>query len=477
MRLYPILLSAALLISAISSSAADNSEPPKAQPIPRRSNYLLLDSRVVADAENARLAVGSVKKHPSNPLFAETLPWEVRFDNLYANVLYDAEAGLYKCWYGPFIVDPACEKVPRDKREPGKYIPTLRATGKRRTMGVAYATSRDGIRWKKPRMDIRLWNEKRKTNLVEIGPHGAGIFYDRRDPDPKRCYKMFFKEEDDVCVAFSPDGLHWSELKRCPEIDAAADTHNNAIWVPELNRYTGITRLWKGGQRVVGRTESTDFLDWTKAEEVLRGTKPLQVYAMPVFRYEGVYLGLPVIFDTNRDRTHTELAWSPDTIRWHRIDPGTPLIPNGPRRGDYDWGCVYAADAPVVLENEIRLYYGASNGPHTDWRDGFLALATLPPDGFAGYVCADTDKPTVVRSAPVSALGNTLCVSGHITGELRIRVSDESDAEIAKSKPISGEMVNRTVPFGNGFDFESLEGPVQLEFEWTGGRVNSFRFR
>ena len=77
------------------------------------------------------------------------------------------------------------------------------------------------------------------------------------------------------------------------QIDAAADTHNNAFWDPSLRQYVGITRLWRDGQRVVGRTVSADCRMWTKADEVLRGLeRHLQTYAMPVFRYAGVYLGL-----------------------------------------------------------------------------------------------------------------------------------------------------------------------------------------
>lgn len=471
---FSSILFIALLLTVARSLADGAQEASERRILPPRSKYLLLDSRVIDIVENARLAVGTVKKHPANPLFGEELPWEVRFDNLYANVLHDAEEGFYKCWYSPFIVDPAYETVPRDQREPGMYIPALRSTGRDRTMGVAYATSRDGISWEKPKMDVRLWNKTEKTNLVEIGPHGAGVFKDAHDSDPKRRYKMFFKEGNDVCVAFSSDGIRWSEPVPCPEIDAAADTHNNAIWVPELNRYTGITRLWEGGQRVVGGTESADFLKWTKAREVLRGSPELQVYAMPVFRYADVYLGLPVIFNPKTDRSHTELAWSPDTLTWHRIEPGTPLIPTGSDRNDYDWGCVYAADAPVVLEDEIRLYYGASNGAHTDWRDGFLALATLPVDGFAGYVPADAAKPALVRSRIVQPTGADLYVSGDVGG-LRIRVLDETGKPLAKSAPLSGNLIDRKVTFPEDTDIAAR--PVRFEFEWNAGRLDSFAIR
>ncbi len=44
---------------------------------------LLLDSRVIDRVENAVLRVGKVQKHPSNSLFGEDKPWEVRVDNMY----------------------------------------------------------------------------------------------------------------------------------------------------------------------------------------------------------------------------------------------------------------------------------------------------------------------------------------------------------------------------------------------------------
>ena len=100
---------------------------------------------------------------------------------------------------------------------------------------------------------------------------------------------------------------------------------------------------------------------------------------MPIFYHGGVYLGLVAIHDQEEDRVWTELTWSPDTKEWHRILPGTPLIPNSEVEGEYDWGCAYPAAYPVFLEDEIRLYYGASDGLHGGWRNGFLSMATLRP--------------------------------------------------------------------------------------------------
>ena len=62
--------------------------------------HLVLDARVIDRSDNARLSVMAAAKSAANPLFGEDRPWEMRFDNLYPNVLWDAEEELYKCWYG-----------------------------------------------------------------------------------------------------------------------------------------------------------------------------------------------------------------------------------------------------------------------------------------------------------------------------------------------------------------------------------------
>jgi len=415
-RLAVVTIGCALFVPAVAAAA----EPTDAPAPPARATYLLLDDRLVDRTDNARLAVGTVTKHPANPLFKEDKPWEPRFDNLYANVLYDREEHIYKCWYSPFLVDKAAAETPRERRAKVPYRP------RGREMGVCYATSTDGLAWEKPALGLVAFEGSKANNLVARGPHGAGVLKDAREADPARRYKMFYKGRG-MGVRFSPDGLRWGDEVRCPAIAARGDTHNNAFWCPELERYVGITRL-VDGQRLVGRTESPDFLAWTKAVEVLRGDKANQAYAMPVFRHAGVYLGLVMVFRPQPNRVHCELSWSPDTATWRRIDRGTPLIPLSEEKGAYDWGCAYAAACPVVLENEIRLYYGASNGTHNGWRDGFLALATLRPDGFAGWEPEDPNKPAVVLTHPVRCTGKALWLTADVArgGSVKVTLLDKA---------------------------------------------------
>ena len=78
------------------------------------------------------------------------------------------------------------------------------------------------------------------------------------------------------------------------------------------------------------------------------------------------------------------LCWN--LYRAYRCARPSPPIPFSEEPLDYDYGCVYASASPVFLKNEIRLYSGGSDWLHFGWRKGRLALATLRPDGFAGYV-------------------------------------------------------------------------------------------
>jgi len=447
----------------------------------KRNKYLLLDSSIIEMVENAKLTVGTVKKHSSNPLFREDKPWEPRFDNLYANVIYDEQEKLYKCWYSPFIIDESTTNTPqRDRVNGGKFRYQGKHTGRRREMGICYAVSRDGIRWEKPNLGVVEFEGSKENNLVWRGPHGSGIFKDPRDPNPKRRYKAFFKGKL-ISVGFSPDGIHWSDAIECPEANVRGDTHNNAFWAPTLDEYVGITRTWaKPRGRQVARTSSKDFLKWTRAEVVLEGIENhLQTYAMPVFYYAGVYIGLPAIYNSDADRTHTELAWSADTVNWHRIDPGMPLIANSTEKGQYDWGTAYAAAYPVFLKDEIRLYYGGCDDKHFGWRNGYFCLATLRPDGFAGYEQISEDTSAFVATTSVLCTGQALSLSADVQedGFVRTRLLDNSGEELASSQPVRQTVIDTKVEWRSEFTTKTLKGKtIRIEFEFRNAKLFSFSF-
>jgi hypothetical protein len=469
-RLLPL---AACAVAAAQPAA---SQPGSADPLAPRTRWLLLDSRIIEEARNARLAIGPARKDPANPLLVEERPWEPRFDNLYANVLYDAQERIYKCWYSPFIIDEAVTRTPPARRRTLGYLDALH--GNDRYMGVCYAWSRDGLAWTRPDLSLIDFKGSRSNNIVLRGVHGAGIFRDDHDTDPARRYKLFGKTGEDrepMGVAFSPDGLHWSAPVGCPEIGAAGDTHNNAFWDDRLQAYVGMTRLWNG-QRVVGRTVSRDFFHWSRAEIVLAGTPERQLYAMPTFTYAGIYLGLPMILDARTDVVDCELAWSPDGVRFERVCPGESLIPRGPN-GSFDDGCVFAAACPVTVQDEIRLYYAGSDDTHGSWRKGGFGLAHLRPDGFAGYEPRDAGEVGFITTRPLRLTG-TLSVNADAgEGTIVVEALGAGSDVLAISQPIRGDSARIPVAWTSPDAAALLRGhAARLRFRLRSARLYSFSF-
>ncbi len=467
--LHRLLIVAVAGASFTNLSAADPANADSSNTGSLRTRYLVLDSRIIADTQNAKLTPGTVSKHAENPLFGEDKPWEKRFDNLYGNVIFDHDEKIYKCWYSPFIVDHSSRGLTQQERDSKRYRPP-----RNREMGICYATSKDGITWHKPSLGLVEFEGSTANNLVLRGPHGAGITKDSHDPDPSKRYKMILQG---VSTSFSADGLNWSKPKKIQGIGKiAGDTHNNLFWDPADRSYVGITRTWGDLGRQVTRLQSSDFDTWENTGVVLEATeKSLQPYAMPVFFHGGVYLGLVAIHAQRPvDRVWTELAWSPDSKQWNRIAPGQPLIPCSETVLDYDYGCVYACAYPVFLENQIRLYYGGSDYYHYGWRSGNLSLATLRPDGFAGYEQQATDKPAIIKTKDIPYAGKTPRVTADVSpgGSITVSVTDPDGRPIGSPITITKTVTDDPLPLPQGIDATA----IKLVFELKNAKIYGFSF-
>lgn len=457
------------------------------------STHLLLNSRLIAATQKAKLELGTVQKHPANPLFVEEgfadrpKRWEARLDNVYPSVIYDEDEGLFKCWYKSFIYDgpsnhTALAQRPRQPYRQGK-----------REEGLLYAVSADGIHWEKPALNIIEFEGSSANNLVmrrrTHGLHAGGVLKDGRDPDRARRYKFIHRNASArrMATCFSADGLHWSQPLPWPQHDAVGDCHNNAIWSPELGRYLCVTRGWSDGVRTVLRSESADFVNWSRPVEILRGADAQdQIYSMPIGRYGELYIGLPAVFHkgddkaANWDTVDTELAFSADSVHWERICPGQPLIPRGGGcypDGAYDCGCVYAA-APLLRDGAVLIYYGGSNGLHNNWREGSLNLATLPIDRFAGYAPANARDMARLETTPLQLTGERATLNAEVepSGSIRAALLD------AGGGAVSGFGLEDCLPIYTGGarcqlrwrerDLAELAGqPVRLAFEYQKAKL------
>ena len=509
----PIITLLLCTVGVLGHAEPAKSADPGALPI--REKYLLLDSRVIERVENAMLRVGTVTKHPANPLLRDELPWEPEAGNMYPNVVFDETEQLYKMWYetsnspimdgyetwinditpGSLAPDMFHETAVR----PGPSGRKWRLMKENLSQGnctLLYAVSKDGIRWEKPALDVYRYKGK-PTNIVVLRTHGTGVFRDAHDPDPKRRYKIINSGPvpgGRPHVAFSPNGITWSDNVDT-KVTAAADTHNNAFWAPDLNRYVGITRGWGegalgwnlpdplpwkkmagSGVRTVVRIESEDFVHWTQPVEVLRGPANAQTHDLHVFYHAGVYLGLSGILGVGPDkhRVQTELAWSPDSKIWNRIDEGTAMIPLGEKPGDYDWGCIFAASSPVVLKNEIRIYYCGSPAAMGRNPNKGQCLATLRPDGWAGYTSKDELQPAVVLTKPLACNGKTLRLTADIGegGSVKVTVLDAAGTVVAE-----GRSITTTVTAGVAAELAGHQGQaIRVRLELRKAKVYALAF-
>ena len=431
--------------------------------------HLLLDSRVVANSRNARLTPVAVEKESQNPLLVEDRPWEVRFDNTYPNVLREPD-GLWRMWYNPFIIDDVTVSTPADVKARSPYRPRE----DQREMGVCYAESSDGIAWTKPELGLVEFNGSTANNLVMRDMHGGGVMRDGVELDPDRRYKSLLQEG----AASSPDGFHWTRIE-AHGIGAVGDTHNNVIRHTTSGNLVGFTRLWDGGQRVVGRTETADFERWSPAEPIMQALPDephRQTYTLIPFAVHSVYVGFVMILDTETDVVDCELAWSPDTVEWHRIAPGEPIIPRG-SEGSFDWGCVYAAACPVPDGGDVRLYYSGGDDTHMSWRKAAIGLARTRRDRYAGMAPVDIGESAVVETAPVACTGGALRVNADaVDGSVRVGILDSESHTIAACRPIEADVLDGAMTWSGGDLAPFVGNTVRLVFEVRDASLYGFSF-
>ena len=245
---------------------------------------------------------------------------------------------------------------------------------------------------------------------------------------PERRYKLVAhhgfedKARNGLFGLFSPDGLRWDVTER-PLLPGAGDRHG-ALKDPVTGEYVVFTRSprFKARargrddpdsaplpyKRIVGRTASRDFVNWSPFRTVLRNddfdAPGTQFYSISPFRYGNRLLAFVDVYDTDVERMWVTLASSVDGIHWHRPLRGQPLLELGPE-GRWDDTWVNVTNNPPVPEGDaLRFWYvGRTTGHGLGTRTGALGSFLLTRDRFAGLT-AGRATGTIV-TAPVAGAG------------------------------------------------------------------------
>lgn len=370
--------------------------------------------------------------------------------------------------------------------------------------------SRDGLHW----------TPGPKTNMrIDMA------VYDPRESDPLRRFKAPLLNEG---FAVSADGVLWTKLD-VAKIGSSDEGNFSFDAEGGLFLHT-VKRSGKHGRSVALAT-SQDFRTWTdfglvfqaddsdqqrgkqniearRADKTLEQTlyddpkvHRVDVYNMGVFRYEGMYLGLPAMFHStgpvpnypNTDGFHlVELACSRDLKEWRRLGDRQPFI--GTSRvdsGAYDLTQILPPSAPVVRDDELWFYYTGLKwrssfnyigtypaGEHVpipgrDRDGGAVCLAVLRRDGFVSLDAGENEGSLLTQPFTLQASKLYVNVDAH-QGELHAEVCNKEGQTLAKSEVVRGDFPRVEIRWPQGRLVDLKDQPVSLRFTLRNASLYSY---
>jgi len=444
--------------------------PPAVIPIDV-GRQLFVDGFLIEETTLAR-TFHSAEYYAENPVLTADKPWEQE-DGPTAMVFsdgvwYDPQDGLFKMWYM------------------GGYC-----------RSTCYATSRDGIHWEKPSLDVRPG-----TNIVQPGDRdSATVWLDLREPNAKRRYKLFRTHRDAgwrVSVYFSADGIHWGEpvVGSGPCGDRTTVFYNpfRDVWVYSLRASApGMgrsRRYWENPDVIAGaRWEANEAPLWIGADRLDQPREDLkttpQLYNLDAVAYESLLLGLFTIWrgqpDDRAKPNEVCLGFSRDGFHWDRPSHEA-FVPVSERQGDWNWGNVQSAGGGcLVVGDKLYFYVSGRAGVPGSRTSGVCStgLATLRRDGFASMDAGHNEGTLTTRPVRFSGKHLFVNVDGD-EGELRVEVLDEGGDVVPRLSrrncvPIRADNTLQPVKWRRVKDLSRLAGrAVRFRFHLTNGRLYSF---
>ncbi|MAE60852.1 MAG: hypothetical protein CMJ49_05775 [Planctomycetaceae bacterium] len=496
--------------------------------------HLVLDQHTIADRYRLRRRVHEPKREAGGPVLTVEKPWEG--DSLSVNsVMYDADRGRYRMWYN------VLDSVVSDERW-SKHPDSLEGNiGEPQPGYLCYAESEDGVHWDRPGLGI-YEHEAGANNICFKGysfVQGCSVCYRPDAPADERYVLVnldwFSVTSGGVSLAYSSDGIHWAYREERPVIFGESDTLNNMVFNAERGVHMLYMRGWhsaaigwigdwvggpgrpmsrkaddrdlnlrrrhasehpdqprleylvkygsiKNERRRVTYSESRDLKEWSEPQIIISPDEldVSDLYGMCVFRYGDYYLGQLWVHDDDEWETiEMELAFSRDGVAWSRL-PDRPTFIRRGAPGEADGFMVLSAQAPVVVGDDIYVYWTGHDRPHDagNWLDGapaglenggkpVVCRGRLRMDGFVSLradrrLGALVTRPFVLESDRI--LINAAAYGGEIFAELT-----EPDAEDVRGKAVAGlgaddfdvfrgDDIGHALSWGGRSDLSALKG-------------------
>lgn len=433
-------------------------------------------------------------------------------------------------------------------------------------IGSALATSTDGLHWKRPELGLIEIGGSRANNRFAVEPDlkwgnnkFMDVVYDPHDPDRSRRYKGLLGATNRRPVV-STDGVNWRRL----DVPPIQSSDESTLVYDELRkRHIAIVKSSTRFGRSAFVTFSEDFETWSQPrlcfntderdqelalERIQKrladpnmqnplfndphpktGWQPpgfdsgigksriptwrAETYSCAVFPYEGVYIGLPLIYyptgpalpqrnnTVGYNEIHLAVSRDPQLRRenWVRLGNREPFIATSGLDqglvGNFDRQQLGVCNRPLVMGDELWFYYSGAKGrtpPYKMWPDGTVrnqqnltpeenadfddgwiatCLARLRLDGFVSLT-AD-DKAGQLITKPFVATGDRLLlnVDVHDGGEVRVEVVGKD------GKPIRGFDLSSSVRLRDDDVDQSVEWRDKADWRQLVGKTVSLRIQ
>ena len=389
--------------------------------------------------------------------------------------------------------------------------------------------SDDGIRWEIPDLTetVPLPDRRYPNQVLPVDErfYEWCHYVDERAEDPQERLKGLAVKDGKTTLWTSPDGLAWRRVEGVDWRPGAPDAPSNAFWNELRQSYVLIARyaradprsydaLWNEVSQIDGLvahrrvnptprryavSETKDWRTFSEPEVAVMCDaldSPLaEAYGMPVFPYEGIYIGLlwihhtvPYSADDPRTlgkywqgKTDCQLTYSYNGWHFQRT-LREPFMPNAPT-GELGAGTMRPISMIVDDEQTIRIYSSASkveHGYHIRGTDlGAILMHRLRLDGFVYLESAG--GPGILGTGPLvwrSGEPRLNVQSGH---EVRVQVTDIQGKTIegysfADCEPFIGDELFWEPRWKNGVRMANLgRRLLRLEISLENARIYAIR--
>lgn len=400
--------------------------------------------------------------------------------------------------------------------------------------GIALATSRDGLHWERPQLDVSPGENRVLPFQKGWELSGFSVALDQLTKDPAQRFKMLAyhryhnrfpgdkgEENPPAKMYVSADGIHWGEPQfvKCFTGDNVSMFYDpfHTRWVfSTRNRAPSVLRPGAVGSngkpvtvRALFRFDGPDFIQtgltangarlWLKPDAQDKADPEFNIdpelYKFGAVAYESIMLGAVGMFygpqndvakELKRPKTiDIQLAYSRDGVNFPRPSREA-FIACARKPGTWNRGYLHAANGVCcIVGEELWFYFGTWSGQSQRanaeyvMAGGSVGLAKLRRDGFAS-MDADAKGGTLTTSLVTFSGRFPFVNAAAKDGGLRAEILDADGNVIApfskeNSAVVNADSTKQRLEWKGGADLSTLVGkPVRFRFHLVNSQIYAF---